>query len=295
MRKLLVATMMCAGVVMQAQSANLDSSAPEMKAYLNFDFGAPQAQSLGLHYGFRMEQDSRYRALLGNSLPALMQLDFTSAHGFDSAKLNGVSLLKRSVQLNEGEEAAAPAESTSTGGIFSNFTVADWGLVAVGVVGVGFGIAKVAKSDESPDPATSSGTTPQGPGGTCAPGTVPVIGGQCAPTTPPLAGGLCAPGTVPVIGGQCAPNPTTGTTAPDPTTGLCAPGTVPVIGGQCAPTTPQGAGGLCAPGTVPIIGGQCAPTGYSNYSRGYFIEDRDIKHDEWLNAEYGHMGDLVPQ
>ena len=292
MRKLLVATMMCAGVVMQAQSANLDSSAPEMKAYLNFDFGAPQAQSLGLHYGFRMEQDNRYRALLGNSTPALMQLDFTGAHGFDSAKLNGVSLLKRSVQLNEGEDAAAPADST--GGMFSNFTVADWGLVAVGVVGVGFGIAKVAKSNESPDPKpAASGTTPQGPGGTCAPGTVPVIGGQCAPAALPTAptgalltppsGGLCAPGTIPVLGGQCAPGaPSSGGLPALPS----APAGVPT-------TPPNPISGQCAPGTVPVLGGQCVPGLLGR--NGYVIEERNVAHDNWLNADYGHMGDLVPQ
>jgi ABC-2 type transport system ATP-binding protein len=57
-------------------------------------------------------------------------------------------------------------------------------------------------------PATGGG----GSGGTCAPGSVPGIGGQCAPTgSLPSApggaggGGLCAPGSAPGIGGQCAP------------------------------------------------------------------------------------------
>lgn len=216
MHKLLVAGFMSTGIIMQAWAANTEDYQPEMKAYVNFGFGAPQVQSLGLHYGFRMDHDLRYQAEIGRIMPALMQLDFTAAQGFDSALINGQPFLKRNVQMNQdGDPGASPEGTGSDGGMFGNFTVMDWSLVAVGVVGVGFGISQVAKTSESPDPksSTSSGST--------------------------------------------------------------SGGTLPVIGGQCLPGTP-----LCAP---------LASTG------GYVIEIRDANYDEWLNADYGHMGDLYKQ
>jgi hypothetical protein len=287
MRNFMLATMMCLAVTLPAQANDTNFYTPKVNAYMHYNFGAASAHSLGLHYGFRMDYNDSFQAAAGHAMPSLMQLDFSADSGFSGASLNGITFAKRSLRLNQsGEEGAT-----------TSFTAFDWGLLAVGVAGVGFGIYQVSRKDESPDPSSKPSNTGTAPGnGNCVPGTVPLIGGQCAPTTAPGAGGACAPGTVPVVGGQCAPNPTTGTTPPG-AGGACAPGTVPVIGGQCAPTTPQGAGGTCAPGTVPIIGGQCAPTGYSSsaFERRFFIENIDVKHNEWLDSDYGHMGDLYAQ
>ncbi len=279
MRKLLVATTMCAGVVMQAQAANLDPYAPEMKAYVNFGFGAPKVKSLGLHYGFRMDHDRQYQALVGRALPALMQLDFTGASGFDSALINGQPFVKRIVQLNADGDPAAPADGTSSGGgLFSDFTVVDWGLLAVGVAGIGFGIAKVAKVDESDDPKTT--TTAAGAGNPLA--GIPVVGGVVGgvlgglglPAVPSSAALPAAPAAVPTtvpsvpLGLSAVPNPVSNiTTIPNSPTDL--------VSGAALPT-----------GALPV--------GFDD-AKHFVIETRDVNYDNWLNAGTGHMGDLIPQ
>lgn len=326
MRKLLIASMMSAGVIMQAQAANTDLYTPQMNAYVNFSFGAPKAQSLGLHYGLRMDYNENFKATISrsmsssvsNALPPLLQMDFSANTGFTNAKLNGLTFMKRIVTLNQnGEEGAAGVEG-SGGSAFSSFTTVDWGILAAGVVGVGFGVAQVAKNDETPDTTTTASSGGGGGGTLCAPGSVPGVGGQCLPigggaATPPL----CAPGQIPGVGGQClplaapssAPIPSGGgaPSAPGGGGGLCAPGSVPGIGGQCAPSAPSGGGAPAAPGgggaPSSPVSGQCLPgdpsgmlcAPYRTGNQYTELQTLDIERLVWLETENGHMGDLIPQ
>ena len=245
MRKLLVATIMSAGVVMQAGAANTEQYAPEMKAYLNFGFGAPQAQSLGMHYGFRMDYDQRLQIAMGHILPSMMQLDFTSTSGFSSALLNGQPFLKRVVQLNQDGDASAPAAGSA-------YTTMDWGLLAVGVVGIGFGISQVVKTHESPDPVTTT-TTSNGAGGNVIVTTVNGVVTQVV----------------------------------NATTGLPIP-----LGTITGPLLTQ----LCS--ATATSGGLGCPKGYASAEDRALadVSEREAtRHLEWLNADYGHMGDLYLQ
>ena len=152
MRKILVAAV--AGVSMSlaslALAASPDQNSPEMRAYMNLDFGGKGASLVrNFHYGLRLDQDSRLAARLGRitPLPSIMQLDFTGRSGFNAASVNGVPFSSHVRQLNEdGSEG-------------SGYNAWDWGLLAVGVVGVGIGIAEVVKTKDGDDPKTTAKTT----------------------------------------------------------------------------------------------------------------------------------------
>lgn len=160
MRKLLIATAVGVGmgIAMMAVAASPDQTSPEMRAYMNLDFGGKDSSlPRNFHYGLRLDQNSRLAARFGrDSLPAITQLVFNGRDGFEKAMVNGVPFATHVRQLNE---------DGSEGGGYNAW---DWGLLTVGVVGLGFGIAEVAKTSESSDPKTtaSSGTTPAPPGGT---------------------------------------------------------------------------------------------------------------------------------
>jgi hypothetical protein len=74
------------------------------------------------------------------------------------------------------EGAAAPAGDEVTEGSFLNYNVVDWGLLAVGAVGLGFAVSEVSNSDDSEDPTTPPPPPPP------PPVTVP------PPITPPVSG-----------------------------------------------------------------------------------------------------------
>lgn len=92
MTKVLLAALIGAIVSMQAFAANSEDYTPEFRAYTSFNFGAPQTQSLGLHYGFRVDHDSREQSLLGLHKPAIAQVDFSQQSGFESARIYGMPL-----------------------------------------------------------------------------------------------------------------------------------------------------------------------------------------------------------
>lgn len=104
MHKLLLSALLGAGVSMQAVAANQDDYTPEFKAYTSFSFGAPQSPSLGLHYGFRVDHDSRDAAQFGLSKPSIVQLDFSQKSGFESARVYGMPLTAPPIQLNAAGE-----------------------------------------------------------------------------------------------------------------------------------------------------------------------------------------------
>lgn len=163
MRRILLALITGAalsGTTLLAAAATPDERQPEARAYVNFAFGGSAPAIESMFYGLRLDISSPYEA---EQRPALMALEF-NPRGFSSASVNGVPFA-RQLRLNQAEE--------------TQWTAIDWGLLAAGVVGVGFAIAEVADSnDESPDPASDSTGGDTGGddggddgGGTCIPGT----------------------------------------------------------------------------------------------------------------------------
>lgn len=137
------------GIATLAFAANPAETSPEMRAYVNFDIGSKESNlARSFHYGLRLDQDSRLAARMGRvtALPSLAQVDFNASNGFESARINGVPFASHVRQLNEdGSEG-------------SGYNAWDWGLLAVGVVGLGFGIAEVVKTHDSADPKSSQQT-----------------------------------------------------------------------------------------------------------------------------------------
>lgn len=104
MIKVLFAALIGAAVSVQAVAANSDDYTPEYRAYTSYSFGAPQTRSLGLHYGLRMDHDSREQLLASAHAPAIVQLDFSGRSGFEGVSIYGMPLTSRVLQLNETEE-----------------------------------------------------------------------------------------------------------------------------------------------------------------------------------------------
>ena len=155
MRKLLIAASMLAGLCVGSVASaanNLDSSAPEMRAYMNFAFGGKtKSIANNFHYGLRLDQNRSILARAGRSMPSLAQVDFTPKSGFSSAAVNGVPFASRIVKFDED-------------GGETSYSMLDWGLLAIGAAGLGFGIAEVLKTKDDPDPRTTT-TVVQGPNG----------------------------------------------------------------------------------------------------------------------------------
>jgi hypothetical protein len=175
MRKYMVAAMatgwigigFAAGTTPDEQFAQYSAQG---RAYLSYDFGGPRRSNdaaMPLHYGFRVDSESRladerYTGLTDRQMPAMLQLDF-AADGTRIARLNGIPFAGRSYILRQNDgspDSGAPAAATGEPGGFTWF---DWGLLAVGVGGLGYIIAEVSKGKDSPDPpAAASGTTTAG-------------------------------------------------------------------------------------------------------------------------------------
>lgn len=220
MRKILMAVLVggLGGAATVASAVGPWDSAPQASAYLTLNFGGVKAMPRNLHYGLRLDHDRRQTAGL---LAPILHLDLNGS-GVMMARLNGVNLGKRSLIARQDEAApatdpsttpvdgAAPAEAApvDTGtpsaettpeavaaeasAEGTTYSAADWGLIALGAVGVAYAGYEVSKSDDDASASSSGGGDGDGDGGGG--------GGDVPP--------LCAPGTIPPpIGGECLPLP----------------------------------------------------------------------------------------
>lgn len=140
MRKLIWTVLMAVGVSVQASAANSDDYAPEFRAYTSFNFGAASAKSLGLHYGLRMDNDSRANESFFSNRLAVAQVDFSADKGFESARVYGMPLVSQAAWLNAAGETGLGTKIL-------------WmsGYVVIG--GVIYGIHEWSKGGSTPAPA----------------------------------------------------------------------------------------------------------------------------------------------
>jgi pyruvate/2-oxoglutarate dehydrogenase complex dihydrolipoamide acyltransferase (E2) component len=106
MRRLIRTGIAAAGFVLAlgvASATDRDAQTPESRAYFSLSFGGERVAPRNLHYGLRLDHDSRF--VDGTTAP-LMQFDFTR-RGLHDAQLNGLSVLKQSYRLRQSEEEAA--------------------------------------------------------------------------------------------------------------------------------------------------------------------------------------------
>lgn len=168
MRHTWITAALCAASLFCAvQAASPDESLPEARAYLHFSFGGKSAVADSFHYGLKLDHDRRF---VDSATPPLMQLDFTP-QGFDRASLNGLPMVMR-LALNQEEG------STAGDMVYSS---ADWAMVALGVIGVGFVASESSNVDEKLA-TNSGGGGGGGGGGTPCVTTVPVpLPPNCTP------------------------------------------------------------------------------------------------------------------
>lgn len=156
MRKTLMAAtaaVAVAGLGAVAVAADPVDRAPAASAYLTYKFGGVERiEGESFFYGLRIDS---HRVGSETTRPALAQVEF-NALGFLSASMNGLPFAQ-TLRMNQAGGAVV-------------FTAVDWGLLALGVAGVGVVTAEVLDSDESDDPpgATTAGggTGGGGTGGT---------------------------------------------------------------------------------------------------------------------------------
>ena len=151
MRKLLTAVCVGAltGTAMLAGASGSADNRPETRAYFNLGFGGASQLPSNFHYGLRLDQDRRYAPA---NAPAVMQFDM-SGSGMLNARLNGVKLLQRNLSANQ-EEGAAVATTT--------WSAADWGLIILGVAGVGYAGYEVSTSHKDSGSTTTTGSSTGG-------------------------------------------------------------------------------------------------------------------------------------
>ena len=232
----------CVGL---ASAWSTSNDAPEARAFAALSFGESARSSSANQFFYGMRLDQSYQSRL-EGRPALAQLHF-DRHGFNEARVNGMPFAY-TVRLaqTEGGEGGEP-------GTFSNFTIVDWTLLAVGAVAIGYGISEVVDQEDTPDPSgggtTTGGATTGGDGGTTGTPLGGLLGGGTTGT--PLGG---------LLGGGTTGTPTGGTTT----------------GG-----TPTGG----------LLGGLLGT--FRTTTHGGLAETRNsAEYQEWLDGGTGQMGDL---
>lgn len=159
MRKLAQAsTVLLLSGTTTAMAAGVDTSFGEARLFWRTSFSEQLNQSTDSRFGATLDYDRRYSSQTLPGQPAA-QVNF-DRHGFVSAAMNGLPFARRvTLQQAEGE---APAGST--------YTAVDYTLLAIGAVGIGFGISEVVNQKDTPDrasstPAAPPGSPPASPGG----------------------------------------------------------------------------------------------------------------------------------
>jgi hypothetical protein len=185
MRKTFVAIIAAGvvGVVWADATTNQEQfrDQPEARAYFSYSFGgeARRDQPAPLHYGLRLDHDSRLNALGGSGvrvqMPALLQLDHDN-RGQTLASANGLPFAGLNLRMHEGDSSGSDSSSSgsSSGGGTAEaggWTFFDWTLLAVGIGGAGYLIYDATKGKDSPDGKVGGGGSTGGSTGGTTGGT----------------------------------------------------------------------------------------------------------------------------
>ena len=147
--------------VQQYQDQTRFQDQPRANAYLGYSFGGNTHRSnapAALHYGLRLDHDSRIHSSNGVALPPLFQLDHDNI-GETLASANGVPFAGRNLRLNDDSSTSG---GSTGGGSDSGWSFFDWGLLAVGVGGAGYLISQAVRGKDSPKVAPSNGSSSGG-------------------------------------------------------------------------------------------------------------------------------------
>jgi hypothetical protein len=243
-----------------AAAAGPAEDTPEGRAYVGFSFGGTRLAPRDMHYGLRLDHDSRDYGDRASMPAPFAQVDFTRA-GLADARINGLNVLKKGYRLaqNEGQ----PADMSSSGGDAPPpAPVEEEGFFSGMWHGVTnfFGGLFGGGDDEQPAQAAAEAAPEAAPEGELAEGTF--IGYNA------IDWSLLAVGAVGI--GYIASEVTNGDEDQDPTA--------------------SGGGGGGGSTNTCVVSPICIPLGLRNTAAG--TGTRDPAYDEWLDGGTGHMGDL---
>lgn len=145
-----------ATIQQQYQDQGRFQDQPQASAYMSYGFGGPIRHNApaSLHYGLRLDHDSRLRANNGSVLPPLLMIDHDN-HGETLAAANGVPFAGLHLRLNDDDAGASAGGGSSDSG----WSFFDWGLLAVGVGGAGYLISQAVRGKSSPNATASGGSS----------------------------------------------------------------------------------------------------------------------------------------
>lgn len=164
MRKGLIAAAVAGSLATITAAFAVDPSQrlPGAMAYVEAGFGG-SAEARGdrhFFYGLRLDHDRRFG---GAPRAPLFQAQF-SREGFDTASFNGLPFAMR---VRQADQFGTQLE----------YSLFDYGLAAVGLLGVGYAIFEVVDAeDETPDPTPTPTPPPDDGGGLPLVGDLPLPG-----------------------------------------------------------------------------------------------------------------------
>ena len=152
----------------------------EARVYWQMGFSETRQAELPMHYGFSLDYDRRYAHGLPGVPAALVNFD---RKGFVNAWMNGVPFAQRmTLQQAEGEAAAG-----------STYTAVDYTLMALGALGVGYGISEVVDQKDTADRTTTAAPSPGASPSPSSPVPAPVPAPAPAPAPAALPSPVPAP------------------------------------------------------------------------------------------------------
>lgn len=164
--------LLLSGAASTALAAGAATSFGDARLYWRMSFDESAKRASEMSFSAVVDYDRRY----GNVPPVpAMQVNF-DRRGLMQAYMNGVPFAQR-MTLNQAEGETAAGTS---------YTAVDYGLLAIGALGIGYGIATVIDQEDTPDaPGAGAGPGP-GAGPMMGPGLGPILGPVLGPLGPVL-------------------------------------------------------------------------------------------------------------
>ncbi len=141
--------LLLSGAATTAMAAGINSGFGDARLYWRMSFDESARRVAEANYSFVLDYDRRFGDV--PPVPAV-QVNF-DRRGLMNAWMNGMPFARRmALMQSEGEGEAGGAAG---GG--ATYTAVDYGLLAIGALGIGYGISSVVDQKDTPDAAGSGG------------------------------------------------------------------------------------------------------------------------------------------
>ncbi len=141
--------LLLSGAATTAMAAGVSSGFGDARLYWRMSFDESAKRVADSSYSFVVDYDRRF----GDAPPVpAVQVNF-DRRGLMQAYMNGMPFARRMSLMQTEGDAGAAAGGTS-------YTAVDYGLLAIGALGIGYGISSVVDQKDTPDAAGSAGPNP---------------------------------------------------------------------------------------------------------------------------------------